>query len=255
VAVVAVFNQKGGVGKTTTTLNLLGALVLRGDRPFALDLDPQAHLSGILCGAAPQRPEDSLYEFFARNKSLQALYRQAHNGVEIGCAHMEMSRLDLMLGKSMQAITRLASALQQRPEPERHVLMDCSPQLGVLSMNAIFACDFVLVPVSADYLAMHGARFINSALGALEPVLKRRLPRRYLVTRFDSRRRMCAAIAEQMVAEFGAHDVCTTRISENVSLAESPWFKQDVFEHAPHARGALNYRELLDELMSSGLMR
>jgi chromosome partitioning protein len=253
VAVIAVFNQKGGVGKTTTTLNLLGALARIGQRPIGIDLDPQAHLSGILCGA-PLHPEDTIHEFFAKSKPLFSLLRPTRSATEILGAHIEMSRLDAMLGKSLNSITRLGVALQRRPEPERQVIIDCPPQLGVLSLNAMFACDLLVVPVSADFLAMQGARSIDHALNALEPVLKRRLPRRYLLTRFDMRRRMCATIAEQLVTEFGAADVFETRIPENVSLAESPWLKMDVFEYAPASRGANNYEALLAELLGSGLV-
>ena len=252
-AVIAVFNQKGGVGKTTTTLNLLGALAKIGQRPIGIDLDPQAHLSGIF-GSAPVHPEDSIYEFFIKSKPLLSLLRPTQSATEIIGAHIEMSRLDSLLGKSLNAITRLGIGLLRRPEPERQVVLDCPPQLGVLSLNALFACDLLLVPVSADYLAMQGARSIDRALNALEPVLKRRLPRRYLLTRFDVRRRMCATIGEQLVEEFGADDVFETRISENVSLAESPWAKMDVFSHAPTSRGANNYEALLAELLGSGLV-
>ncbi|MEO8136049.1 MAG: ParA family protein, partial [Betaproteobacteria bacterium] len=248
-----VFNQKGGVGKTTTALNLLGALVQRGERPIGIDLDPQAHLSGILCGA-PQHPEDSLFDFFMRNRALLSLLRPTNSPAEVIGAHIEMSRLDSLLGKSLNAITRLAAGLARRPHPERHVVIDCCPQMGVLSLNALFACDLLIVPVSADFLAMEGARAINHALSALEPVLKRRLPRRYLLTRFDVRRKMCGTIAGQLLAEFGAADVCVTHIAENVSLAESPWVRKDVFEHAPASRGAEHYRALLEELLRSGLM-
>ena len=253
VAVIAVYNQKGGVGKTTTALNLLGALARLGQRPIGIDLDPQAHLSSIL-GGAPQRPEDSVYEFFVKGKPLAMLQRPTRSATEMLGAHIELSRLDSMLGKSLNAITRLALALQRRAEPERHVIIDCPPQLGVLSLNAMFACDLLIVPVSADFLAMQGARSIDHALNALEPVLKKRLPRRYLLTRFDTRRRMCATIAEQLASEFGADEVFETRIAENVSLAESPWLKMDVFEHAPLSSGAKNYESLLVELMGSGFM-
>ena len=252
-AVIAVFNQKGGVGKTTTALNLLGALAKIGQRPIGIDLDPQAHLSSIL-GGTPRRAEDSIYEFFVKGKPLFSLLRPARPTTGIVGAHIEMSRLDSSLGKSLNAITRLGVALQRRPEPERQVVIDCPPQLGVLSLNALFACDVLVVTVSADYLAMQGARAIEHALNALEPVLKRRLPRRYLLTRFDTRRRMCATIAEQLLAEFGPADVLQTRISENVSLAESPWLKTDVFEHAPASRGACNYEALLAELLGAGLV-
>jgi len=252
-AVVAVFNQKGGVGKTTTALNLLGAMARTGQRPIGIDLDPQAHLSSILCGA-PQHPEDSICEFFIKGRPLFSLLRPTRSGVEMVAAHIEMSRLDSQLGKSLNAITRMAGALQRNPDPERHIVIDCPPQLGVLSLNAIFCCDLLLVPVSADFLAMHGARSIDRALGVLEPVLRRRLPRRYLLTRFDTRRRMCATIAEQLLSEFGAADVLRTRIAENVSLAESPWLQRDVFEHAPASRGAENYEALLRELVGAGLV-
>lgn len=252
-AVIAVFNQKGGVGKTTTALNLLGALARSGQRPIGIDLDPLAHLCGIL-GGVPQRPEDSINEFFVRGKPLLSLLRPTGSATEIVGAHIEMSRLDSLLGKSLSAITRMAIALKGRPEPERHVVIDCPPQLGVLSMNAIFACDLMLVPVSADFMALHGARSVDRTLTALEPVLKKRLPRRYLLTRFDTRRRMCAAVAEHLLAEFGAADVLTTVIPENVSLAESPWQKMDVFEYAPVSRGASNYELLLAELLGAGLV-
>jgi chromosome partitioning protein len=253
VGVIAVFNQKGGVGKTTTTLNLLGALARTGERPIGIDLDPQAHLSTILVGA-PQRSEDSMHEFFVKGKPLSALLRPTRSATEVLGAHIEMSRLDSMLGKSLTAITRLANALQKRPDPERPVIIDCPPQLGVLSLNALFACDLLVVPVSADFLAMQGARSIDHTLAALEPVLKQRLPRRYLLTRFDNRRRMCATIAEQLLGELTAADVLCTRIAENVSLAESPWLKMDVFEHAPESRGAKDYEALLRELLRSGFM-
>jgi chromosome partitioning protein len=252
-SVIAVFNQKGGVGKTTTALNLLAALARIGQRPIGIDLDPLAHLSGIL-GGVPERPEDSINEFFTKGRPLFSLLRPTGSATEMVGAHVEMSRLDSLLGKSLSAITRVALALQRRPEPERQVVIDCPPQLGVLSMNAIFACDLMLVPVSADFMALHGARAVNTALNALEPVLKKRLPRRYLLTRFDTRRRMCAAVAEHLIAEFGSADVLETRIPENVSLAESPWQRMDVFEYAPASRGASNYEALLEELLGSGLV-
>ena len=106
---------------------------------------------------------------------------------------------------------------------------------------------------SADYLAIRGASQMERTLRALEHVLKKRVERRYVITRFDTRRKMSWEIDRQLRGLYGA-EVCETRISENVSLAESPASNQDVFEHAPASRGARDYEALLDELETSGFM-
>jgi chromosome partitioning protein len=126
--------------------------------------------------------------------------------------------------------------------------------LGVLSLNSILAADRVLVPISADYLAVKGAAQMERTLRALEHVLKKRMERRYVITRFDGRRKMSFDIDQQLRARYGA-DVCQTRVSENVSLAESPSHCRDVFEHAPASRGAQDYEALLNELESSGFLQ
>jgi chromosome partitioning protein len=120
-------------------------------------------------------------------------------------------------------------------------------------LNAVFACDFLIVPISADHLSAKGALQIEKTLKALEHVLKRRVPRRYLLTRFDTRRRMAWDVLKMAQEKFG-EDVCAARITENVSLAESPALNKTVFEHAPKSSGAQNYDALLDELLADGLI-
>ncbi|HEX5339180.1 MAG TPA: ParA family protein, partial [Gallionella sp.] len=123
-----------------------------------------------------------------------------------------------------------------------------------MSLNAIFACDGLIIPMSADYLSIKGALQTQKTLKALELVLKRRINRRFLLTRFDARRRMARDVLLTAEKEFGS-DVCRTLISENVSLAESPLLSKTVFEHAPHSRGAKDYDALLDELLQDGFIR
>jgi|SRR5690348_5353539 len=250
--VVAVFNQKGGVGKTTTALNLLAGIAQRGARPLGIDLDPQAHLSGIF-DTRPRLADDSIYSFFVRQRPLADVAQITASGVILCPAHLELTKLDTLLGKGVNVITRLRLGLRQdlRTGP---VVIDCCPLLGVLSLNAIFACDLLLVPVSADYLALEGAQQVERALRALEPVFKRRLPRRYVLTRFDARRKMSSDVAELMALAFRPEEICETRIAENVSLAESPARHLDVFRHAPQSRGAQDYRTLVDELVGAGLV-
>jgi len=120
----------------------------------------------------------------------------------------------------------------------------------VLSLNAIFAADRILVPVSSDYLSLRGALQIEHTLKALEPVLKRRIERRYLLTRFDRRRKMSFDIQERLRNQFGA-ELCETVISENVAIAEAPAMSLDIFGHRPTSRGALDYLALMDELRTA----
>jgi chromosome partitioning protein len=152
-------------------------------------------------------------------------------------------------------VNRLNSALQAESfgKKDSPVVMDCNPIIGVMSLNAIFACQGLIVPISADHLSTKGAMQIEKALDALEKVLKRRIPRRYLLTRFDSRRRMAWDVLHIVEEHFG-EEVCKTKISENVSLAESPALNMTVFEHAPSSRGAHDYDELLQELLNDGFI-
>jgi chromosome partitioning protein len=251
--VIAVFNQKGGVGKTTTSLNLLAGIAQRKQRPLGIDLDPQAHLSGIF-GIRPRLADDSVYSFFMRQRPMEEVSQITESGVFLCPGHLELTKLDTLLGKSVNVVTRLRGALKAPDAPPDSVVIDCCPLLGILSLNAIFACDLIVIPVSADYLAFQGAQQVERSLNALEPVLKRRLPRRYLLTRFDARRKMSSEVADLMSMAFRADEVCTTRIAENVSLAESPARQLDVFRHAPHSSGARDYRALIDELVGAGFV-
>lgn len=249
---IAVFNQKGGVGKTTTTLNLAGLLARRLADPLVIDLDPQAHLTGV-CGVAVPKADSSLYGLYANGASLSSLQCLTGNGWHLVPSHLDLSKVDTQFGKGPNSLYRLAQALD-REAAERPVLMDACPMLGVLSLSSVFAADGVLIPISADYLAMKGALQMERTLKALEQVLKRRVPRRYLITRYDARRRMSVEIERQLRERYG-EEVCATRIAENVSLAESPASHRDVFEHAPSSRGARDYADLLEELVSAGFLQ
>lgn len=253
VARIAVFNQKGGVGKTTTTLNLLAAYAGRGGTPAAIDLDPQGHLSAI-AGAAPDDADRSVYAFFRDAKPLASIAVESALGWPVVPAHLELAKVDTQFGKGPNVLMRLKHGLARDGLGEAGLLLiDCSPMLGVLSLSAIFASDRVLVPVSADYLAVKGALQVEKTLNALQRVVGRRIDRRYVVTRFDGRRRMSWDILETFRQRFGA-DLAESRISENVSIAESPFSDRDVFAHAPSSRGAADYAALFEELAATGFL-
>ena len=155
--VIAVFNQKGGVGKTTTSMNLLAGIAQRKQRPLGIDLDPQAHLSGIF-GIRPRLADESVYSFFMRQRPLGEVSQITDSGVILCPGHLELTKLDTLLGKGVNVITRLRAALKTPDVAPGSVVIDCCPLLGILSLNAIFACDLIVIPVSADYLALQGAQ-------------------------------------------------------------------------------------------------
>jgi chromosome partitioning protein len=252
-AKIAVFNQKGGVGKTTTALNLTAALARRGYNPLSIDLDPQAHLSYV-CGASVSHAAESVFGFFLQAKPLTQLIRPSLGGWLAIPAHIELSKVDTQFGKGVNVLNRLNHGIvKENLNTGRPIVIDCCPMLGVLSLSAIFASDRVLIPVSADYLAMNGVQQSEKTLKALEHVLKRRVQRRYVVTRFDTRRKLSHRILGELQARYG-REICRTRISENVSLAESPAERKDVFAHAPASRGAQDYDTLVDELILDGFI-
>ena len=118
----------------------------------------------------------------------------------------------------------------------------------------MFACDLLLVPVSCDFLSLRGAMQVERALNALEPVFKLRLPRRYVLTRFDVRRKMSFEVVARMASAFRSDEICATKIRESVKLAESPELELDIFRHAPGSKGAEDYKALGDELVGAGFM-
>ena len=252
---LAVFNQKGGVGKTTTALNLAAGLALGFHKVRLIDLDPQAHLSAIR-GMPPADWRQSIYAHFPESTPLADLEVDWEGLGRFIPSHSELMKVDSAFGKGPEVLERLNLGLRDLDcyASRRLTIIDCCPYLGVLALNAIFAADGLIVPVSSDYLSMRGAEQIARTLKALEPVMRRRVERRYLLTRFDRRRRMSFEVQARMRERFG-RDVCETTISENIAVAESPAMNRHIFAHAASSRGAEDYANLIDELSSQRFLR
>ena len=250
-AVIAVFNQKGGVGKTTTALNVSAGLALLKLDPVAIDLDPQGHLT-LASGGAAIAAQAGIYAFFESGVPFDQVIHRLEPGRRLVPATIDLGKIDALRGGDAGISTRLRDGIRNGfGANTAPVIIDCCPMLGVLTLNALIAADRVLIPVSADFLSLQGVDRLDRALNALEIKLKRRFERRVLVTRYDGRRRLSAEIHAELRRRYG-NAVCTTRIGENVALAASPMHGRDIHAFAPASPGARDYAALVQELGSSG---
>ena len=251
---IAVMNQKGGVGKTTTTLNLSAAIKLNGGNPIMIDMDPQSHLSSIQC-PEPTGKEKGLWDFYESKQNLSTLITDWENVGKLISSDKELIKVETKFGNGPSIVFRLKEGLTELESVYKNadILMDCSPSVGVLALNAIFAADLVIVPISSDFLSLNGARKIEHTLKALETVMKRRLERIYLFTKFDKRRLMSSQVFNMAKTYFG-DDVCDVVINENVDLARSPHENKDIFSFNSKSVGAANYNELYHYLLQQNLI-
>lgn len=245
---IAVFNQKGGVGKTTTALNLAAAAHRKQQPVICIDLDPQAHLTATH-GGIRHGKHRSLHALFEGKANLDSLLVDWPGIGKLLPADSHMLKIDSIFGDKPNIIRQLNESLNQTKYDEQQVFMDCCPFLGVLALNAMAAADMVLVPVASDLISLRGAQQIGLTLNALEGILKRPVNRRYVLTRFDRRRKMSTEVRESM-QELYDKAVCETVISESAALMEALSRNLDIYRHAPGNRTAKEYSALLDELES-----
>ena len=253
-AVIAVFNQKGGVGKTTTTLNIAASLALLERKPVVIDLDPQAHVS-LALGVKNQQSSASTAGFFRDKTPLDRIMRRLANQIRLLPGHPDLSKVDAMLGATPGVAGTLKRGLDAALAWEdAPILIDCAPALGVLSLNALFAADRVLIPVTADYLAIQGLNRLDLALNVLEGPLKRRIPRCIVLTRFDEAKPQCREALAGLKTRYG-ENLCDTRIPDDPALSESPAHGMDIFAYSSDSPGAHDYRLLTMELLSKGFFQ
>ncbi len=251
--VIAVFNQKGGVGKTTSTANLAAAMARNNLEPLMIDLDPQAHLT-MLCGV--EVPADqSVYAFFQEKAGLSDLVKQLSNRVNLIPSHMELARVDVLMSQNQKSLRKLRRGMQEEMLADSGcpVLIDCCPMLGVLSLSALIAADVILVPVTAEYLALNGAHQLENTLRGLTAMGLYR-PRRYFLNRYIRGHPSGEKVGHELSKRYGK-EFCRTKIYESQNVMEGVGAHQDVFSFAPDSEGAEDFAFLLDELVESGFIR
>jgi chromosome partitioning protein len=259
---IAIINQKGGVGKTTTAVNLAAALAATGQRVAVIDLDPQAHAT-LHMGVEPGRDGHSVYDVMTGDVQLAEARRQVQENLWLVGSHIDLAAAEVELAGVVGRELILRDKLIEDGEAFDYLFIDCPPSLGILTLNALAAVDEVFIPLQPHFLALHG---LSKLLETIELVARRLNPRLRLsgvvMCMFDGATRLAGEVSrdvEQFFEQCRAGRTCwseaqpfQTRIRRNVRLAEAPSFGKSIFDYAPASNGADDYRQLAAEVIKSG---
>ena len=247
--IVAVANQKGGVGKTTTAINLGAAIAMRGHRTLIIDLDPQGNASTGL-GVARDTRKLSTYDLVLGDVSADEAARTTDvEGLYIVPATMDLSSADGELMSSPQRVIHLRDALRDRSTTFEYVLIDCPPALNLLTINAFVASDTILVPLQAEFFALEGLSQLLLTVREVRTSANQGLRiEGVLLTMFDRRNNLCQQVEEDARQNLGDL-VLQTKIPRNVRLSEAPSYAMPVINYDPTSRGAIAYRTLAGEFL------
>jgi len=258
--IIALMNQKGGVGKTTTTVNLGAAIAEAGKKVLLIDLDPQAHLT-INYGVEPSADITSLYNVLVEDRSILEAIHQVENNVALIPSSIDLAAAEIelvsVLGREQILKKRLESA---QPDFD-YVLLDCPPSLGLLTLNALSVANEVIIPMQPHFLALQG---VGKLLETVHLVSRRMNPglkvAGIVLTMFDSQTKLSAEVVNDLNSfiesakgkplPWATARIFRSKIRRNIKLAESPSFGKTILTYDPTSNGAPDYRALAKELLS-----
>ena len=242
-------NQKGGVGKTTTTVNLATGLAIKGQRVLLIDLDPQANATYALVGASELKA--TVYDLLLGTKAIDAVRQETpQEGLALLPADIDLAGAEVDLLSAIGGQTRLRAALAKLDTTYDYVLIDTPPSLGLLTINALAAADAVLIPVSVSLFALKGLAQLSETITKVRTGLNQpELHILGILPTLCDRTRVSREVLETLQAHFGP-ELLKTAIPKNVTVEEAHGRGTSLYEYAPRAKGALAYEQLVQEVLS-----
>lgn len=248
--IIAIANQKGGVGKTTTTINLGASLATAGKRVLIIDADPQANATSGY-GIDPRTMTSSIYECLVDNYPLDgSQVETCVKGLDLIGSRIDLAGAELELINKQEREKVLAKLLEPLQDKYDYVLIDCSPSLGLITVNALTAADSVIIPVQAEYFALEGISKLLNTIRIIKSKLNPTLEiEGFLLTMYDARLRLANQIYEELKGHFGEM-VFNTVIPRNIRLSEAPSHGLPAVLYDPESRGATSHILLAKEIIA-----
>jgi len=248
--IIAIANQKGGVGKTTTAINLSSALGFAGAKVLVVDMDPQGNATSGL-GVTLADNDVSIYEVLIGRADAKSTIRPTNvENLDIIPGNINLSAAEVELVTEMSRETKLKKVLRGVCDEYNFVIIDCPPSLGLLTVNSLTAADSVLIPLQCEYYAMEGLGQLLNTISLIKDSLNVDLQLEgILLTMFDPRNNLSKEVQKQ-VEEYLAESIFDTVIPRNVRLSEAPSFGQSIIEYDIKSKGAASYIELAKEMLA-----
>ncbi|MDW7694615.1 ParA family protein [Flammeovirgaceae bacterium SG7u.111] len=242
--IISIANNKGGIGKTTSTVNIGAGIALGGKKVLLVDLDPQANLSKSL---GVREPEKTIYESLTEETDIPIV--SISENLDLAPATLKLSKAETQLDPAQGDHFILKEQLEKLDGTYDYVYIDCPPSLSILTMSALLASTEVFVPVQSEFLSLEG---LASLTESLEKITKRLNPQLKVTgvfaTRFDSRKVLNRNVVEVLEQQF-PNELFKTKIRDNIALAEAPSKRMDIFRYAPYSYGAKDYADLCVEIL------
>ncbi|AFV03999.1 MAG: ParA family protein [Dehalobacter sp. 4CP] len=247
--IIAIANQKGGVAKTTTAVNLSSSLVEKGKKVLLVDLDPQGNATSG-CGIMKHRLSRCIYDVIINEENIQSVIADTElKNLKVAPARIELAGAEIELVSQLYREGKLATALQGIKDEFDFIIIDCPPSLGLLTLNALCAATDVLIPIQCEYYALEGLSLLVNTLDKVKRSINRDLQViGVLLTMFDARTNLSIQVVDE-VKKYFRDKVFRTIIPRNVRLSEAPSHGQPIILYDSKSRGAEVYRDLAEEVL------